>query len=105
MAIHWRQDSGAAAERIEIDDQLGEGHALWVADVDGDGDDEVFAGDRGKSQVTGYDWDGAKWNRTVLDTTVAAQDLRGADLDGDGMPDFVTVGGKTANVVWYRPRR
>src|SRR5262249_21138262 len=29
--------------RDVIDDTLADGHALWVADVDGDGDDEVFA--------------------------------------------------------------
>lgn len=105
VAIHRLKPDGTANDRLEIDDQLGEGHALWVADVDGDGEHEVFAGDRGKSQVTGYDWDGAKWNRTLLDPGVAAQDLRGADIDGDGTPDFVAVGGKTSNVVWYRPRQ
>ena len=36
---------------------------------------------------------------------IAAQDLRGGDLDGDGTPDVVAVGGATHNVVWYRPRR
>ena len=34
--------------RTVIDDTLSEGHALWVADVDGDGDDEIFAGHRGR---------------------------------------------------------
>ena len=33
---------------------------------------------------------------------IAAQDLRGGDLDGDGTPDVVAVGGSTHNVVWYR---
>ena len=40
-----------------IDDTLADGHALWVADVDGDGDDEVFAGHRGKDhRVSLYDY-------------------------------------------------
>ena len=87
-----------------IDDTLADGHALWVADVDGDGDDEVFAGHRGKDhRVSMYDFDGRKtWTRTVLDRDIAAQDLRGGDLDGDGTPDVVAVGGATHNVVWYR---
>jgi FG-GAP-like repeat len=94
--------------RAVIDDTLADGHALWVADVDGDGDDEVFAGHRGKDhRVSMYDLDRTKntWTRTVLDREVAAQDLRGGDIDGDGAPDVVTVGGSTHNVVWYHFRR
>jgi hypothetical protein len=94
--------------RTVLDDTLDEGHALWVADVDGDGDDEVFAGHRGKDhRVSLYDFDRARnsWVRTVLDRDIAAQDLRGGDLDGDGVPDVVAVGGATHNVVWYRFQR
>ncbi|MFO0891523.1 MAG: VCBS repeat-containing protein [Isosphaeraceae bacterium] len=98
-----------ARSREVIDATLADGHALWVADVDGDGDDEVFAGHRGKDhRVSMYDLDpkSAQWTRTVLDKDIAAQDLRGGDLDGDGTPDVVAVGGSTHNVVWYRfPRR
>jgi hypothetical protein len=94
--------------RTVIDNTLSDGHALWVADVDGDGDDEVLAGHRGKGHcVSLYDFDPAKnaWSRTVLDRDIAAQDLRGGDLDGDGTPDVVAAGGATHNVVWYRFRR
>ena len=91
--------------RTVIDDTLDQGHALWVADVDGDGEDEVFAGHRGKDhRVSAYDFDGRNWNRTVLDAEIAAQDLRGGDLDGDGTPDVVAIGGSTHNLIWYRPR-
>jgi hypothetical protein len=94
--------------RLVLDETLADGHALWVADTDGDGDDEVFAGHRGKDhRVSMYHFDRAKttWTRSVLDREVAAQDLRGGDLDGDGTPDVVTVGGSTHNVVWYHFRR
>jgi hypothetical protein len=90
--------------RTVLDDTLADGHALWVADVDGDGDDEIFAGHRSKDhRVSLYDYDRSKktWVRTVLDRDIAAQDLRGGDLDGDGTPDVVAVGGATHNVVWY----
>ncbi len=94
--------------RTVIDSTLADGHALWVADIDGDGDDELFAGHRGTDhRISMYDFDRStgKWNRTVLDKEIAAQDLRGGDIDGDGTPDVVAIGGSTHNVVWYRPRR
>jgi hypothetical protein len=92
--------------RTVIDTTMKDGHALWVADVDGDGDDEVFAGFRGGTGgVLMFDYNGKTWDRTVLDPGVTAQDLRGGDIDGDGTPDVVTIGGKSHNVVWYRPIR
>jgi hypothetical protein len=107
VAVWTEQAPGSLkfGPRVVIDDTLAEGHALWVADVDGDGDQEIFAGHRGKDhRVSMYDLDRSaeKWNKTVIDRDIAAQDLRGGDLDGDGIPDVVAVGGSTHNVVWYR---
>lgn len=97
--------SGPFGPPTILDDTLRDGHALWIADVDGDGDDEVFAGHRGAdARVSAFDFNGSGWVRTVLDREIAAQDLRGGDLDGDGIPDVVAIGGATHNVVWYRPR-
>jgi FG-GAP-like repeat len=91
--------------RVVIDNTLVEGHALWIADVDGDGDQEIFAGHRGKDhRVSMYDFDRShqKWTKIVIDRDIAAQDLRGGDLNGDSVPDVVAVGGSTHNVVWYK---
>ena len=103
-----QQRLGGFSGRTVIDDTLADGHALWVADVDRDGDDEVFAGHRGKDhRVSMYDFDRARneWKKTVLDREIAAQDLRGGDVDGDGLPDIVAVGGSTHNVILYRTKR
>jgi hypothetical protein len=98
-------DGEAFGPRLVIDESLSDGHALCTADVDGDGDSEIFSGHRGQGYgVTAYDFDGRSWVRTRLDDDIAAQDLRAADLNGDGRPEIVGVGGKTSNVVLYRPR-
>ncbi|GAC1467258.1 MAG: VCBS repeat-containing protein [Isosphaeraceae bacterium] len=92
--------------RTVIDSSLKDGHALWVADVDGDGTDEVFAGYRGEgTSVLAFAYNGKTWDRTVVDHQIAAQDLRGGDLDGDGIPDIVAIGGQTHQVIWYRPKK
>jgi hypothetical protein len=104
VAISIEGPNGAFGTRTVIDNTLDDGHALWVADVDGDGNDEIFAGHRGKdARVSVYRFDGKRWSRTVLDPALTAQDLRGGDIDGDGRPDVVAIGGKSHNVVWFRP--
>ncbi len=92
--------------RFPIGTLYDQGHALCVADVDADGTDEIFAGNRGPGhRVTMYHFANNTWTPTDLDLDIAAQDLRAGDLDGDGTPDIVAVGGSTKNVVWYRPIR
>jgi hypothetical protein len=89
--------------RAVIDGALKEGRALWVGDVDRDGDDEIVAGDRGSATgVLMYDFNGEIWMRTVVDAKTAVQDLRGGDLDRDGNADVVAAGGKTHEVIWYK---
>jgi len=106
VAVYPANGDTTFGPRQVLDSTLKDGHALWVADVDGDGDDEIFAGFRGPgTSVYVFDFDGKTWIRTVLDSDIAAQDLRGGDLDGDGTPDVVAIGGQTHNVVWYRPIR
>ncbi len=101
-------DFDSKRDRQVVDDTLADGHALWLADVDGDGDDEILAGHRGKDhRVSLYDLDHARnrWVKTVLDRDISAQDLRGGDADGDGLPDVAAVGGQTRNVVLYKFKR
>ena len=104
VAIYREDPQGKFGPRTVIDASMVDGHALWVADVDGDGDDEVFSGFRGNgASVLMFDRVGENWIKTVVDPAIAAQDLRGGDLDGDGVPDIVAIGGRTHNLVWYRP--
>jgi hypothetical protein len=97
-------------DRHVIDDELKWGHAVWTADLDGDGNDELIIGvrdDGGKERrgvrvYKAMDEIGAKWARQLVDPGgVAVEDLAAADLDGDGKIDVVAVGRQTKNVRIY----
>ena len=98
-------------KRTVIDEQLKWGHAVWCADLDGDGDDELVIGVRdalndqvrfGVSIYKATDASGTAWQKHVLDSGgVAVEDLACADLNGDGRIDIVAVGRATGNVRIY----
>lgn len=104
------KDGGLWTRRV-IDDQLRWGHAVWCADLDGDGGDELIIGVRDdlaktpgkRCGVRIYKATGSTWTRTDLDEGgVAVEDLACGDLDGDGKMDIVAVGRATKNVRVYR---
>src|SRR5205085_1325138 len=105
---------GALWDRHVIDEELRWGHAVWCADLDGDGNDELIIGVRGaggkltpqdRAGVRIYkvqDDKGASWVRQMVDENgVAVEDMAAADLDGDGRIDIVAVGRQTRNVRVY----
>jgi hypothetical protein len=101
-------------DRHVLDDKLKWGHAVWCADLDGDGGDELIIGVRdnlsdkpgekcGVRIYKALDAKGTKWERHLVDEGgVAVEDLAVADLFGDGRPDIVAVGRATKNVRVYR---
>lgn len=97
------QESGGAWQRHVIDDSLSDGHTILTADLDGDGNDEVIAGYRGKGVNVYYaqDGKGAAWTKTVLDNSISAAACAIADLNGDARPDIACIGAATANLKWY----
>jgi len=93
-------------QRAVIDTTFNEGHALLCADLDGDREDEIVAGYRGKgASLYLYDCrdaSGRKWERIGLDEgDMAASGLDVADVNGDGRLDIIAVGTATANIKWY----
>jgi hypothetical protein len=93
-------------QRALIDTTFNEGHALICADLDGDREDEIIAGYRGKgSSLYLYDCRdsvGRKWERIGLDEgDMAASGLDVADINSDGRLDIIAVGTGTANIKWY----
>jgi hypothetical protein len=112
QVVVYTQQSGAKDwKRQVLDSNLLWGHAVWCADLDGDGDEELVIGVRdplkGKAEsgVRVYkaaDPAGDKWEKSELDPGgVAVEDLAVADLNGDGHPDIVAVGRASKNVRIY----
>ncbi len=99
---------GSLWQRHVIDSGFRRGHALWTADMDKDGSDEIVFGHSDTPKVHGVnvydarDATGATWTKHVVDAGgVATEDLVVADFNGDGRPDIVAGGRATHNVKLY----
>jgi FG-GAP-like repeat len=109
------KDSSKPWDPKTIDAKLRWGHAVWCADLDGDGGDEIIVGvrddpsrgdsfteRRGVRVYKSRDINGRVWDRISVDEgEIAVEDLTVADLDGDGRPDIIAVGRQTGNVRIY----
>jgi len=93
--------------RTQIDDTLKDGHAVAIGDVLGIGSDQVVVGWRGMNPkgvpgvrlFTPLDKEGKQWRMTPLSAEeVAVEDLKLADLNGDGKLDVILAGRQTKNV-------
>ncbi len=98
--------------RVIVDEGFRRGHALWMADLDGDGADEIVFGHSDTPEVFGVtayratNPEGTQWEKHVIDAGgMATEDLVVADLNGDGRPDIVAGGRATKNVkiYWNQP--
>lgn len=101
-------DVDALWNRQVIDDRNPGGHALVVADLDNDGNDEIVSGHRSAPfnvLIYRFDSRGQAWQRSELDREgLAASGLVAGDLNQDGLPDLVGIGGATRNVVVFLNR-
>jgi hypothetical protein len=86
---------------------LGGGHALWAADLDGDGDEELAVGWRERGQGDFAQpgvavFDPGDWGYQIVDAGgMATEDLTIADLNKDGRADIIAGGRATSNVKIY----
>jgi hypothetical protein len=96
------------------------GHAVWCADLDADGDDELIVGQRDPNKPGSVGPKGpgvfvfdAKpgsgpltFDRYTLDDGgMACEDALATDLDGDGRVDIIAAGRATHNVKIYWNRK
>lgn len=99
-------------KRVVLDDTLGQGHALVTGDFLGLGYDQVVAGWREPSTdkknvglrlyvPTAEDGSAWKLHSVIDDNLMACEDIKAADLNGDGKPDLIASGRKTKNLIIY----
>ncbi|MEE2887171.1 MAG: SMP-30/gluconolactonase/LRE family protein [Planctomycetota bacterium] len=96
--------------RQVLDSDLRQGHAIASGDLLGSGVDQIVVGWRNKNAAGKFGIryyialhsDGRSWQRvTVDDSEMACEDLRLADVDGDGRLDIVAAGRATRNLRVY----
>lgn len=92
--------------RQVIDTTEPDGHTLHVADLDGDGRDEIIAGYRGATRSVSYysvDNKGTQWTKHPIDKGgIAAAGCAAADFDGDKRIDVACIGSASTNLKLYR---
>ncbi|MBL9211060.1 MAG: VCBS repeat-containing protein [Opitutaceae bacterium] len=102
--------------RQVLDETLKDGHGVVVADFLGLGSDQIAVGWRamnpkgapGVRFFTPLDADGKQWRKTELSgPEVAIEDMKGADLNGDGKVDLILAGRATKNlrILWNETSR
>ncbi len=93
-----------------LDDKIKDGHALACADYLGVGSDQIVVGWRamntpgvpGIKMFTPLDKSGNRWRETVISKEqVAVEDIKVADLNGDGKTDIVAAARQTGNLVIF----
>ena len=101
----YREQNGTWQRRV-IDDSIVTGHALAMADFDGNGRDDIVIGFRGKGHrlylYTADDADAERWTRHTIDEGgMAAAACIAEDINGDGRPDIACMGSGTSNLKVY----
>jgi len=105
--VVYTQNKGAWQRKV-IFSELKEGHEVCVGDFNGDGRDDIVAGDRAKGEISSshvfyaQNDEGAEWRHEILDPMgMSASGCQVVDINGDGRLDIVMIGGATHNINWY----
>jgi gliding motility-associated-like protein len=106
--IAWYENDGASDPTwtaVDIDTNRSYAHSVFVADMDGDGDQDIVSASGGGNNIVWYKNDGAtnpSWTAYVIDTN--APDARlvfAADMDGDGDMDVISASYGDDTIAWY----
>ena len=105
VVVYTPGKEGELWQRRVLDETLSEGHALVVADFDGDGQDEIVAGWRGAGGglrlYDPVDAEGTGFRKIDLDHGITVEGAVAADINADGRLDLVVIAGRSNNLAWY----
>ena len=107
-------------EQVKLDDSWSQAHAVHMADLDGDGKDELITGKRvldhngsdpgakDPAILVAYSWDDKFENRKrhviAAGSAGIGLQIRTADLDADGDIDIVVAGKEGTQIVWNKSK-
>ncbi|MEQ9353698.1 MAG: FG-GAP-like repeat-containing protein [Vicingaceae bacterium] len=103
--VSWfRNENGSFSDQITITTSAINSTGVHAADLNYDGYPDVISASAGDEAVAWYPNDGESNfpNRIILmENEVELQEVRTADLDGDGFLDVISTGADST-VVWFR---
>lgn len=107
VVVYTPSKSGPWNRKV-IFSELTEGHEVCVGDFNGDGRDDIVAGDRARGQIASshvfYSQDdiASQWKHEILDEKgMSASGCAVVDMNSDNRPDIIMIGGATTNIKWY----
>jgi hypothetical protein len=113
--VAWHRNEGGLPPnftRFIISEKLEGGRWIHAADIDGDGDQDLFVADTNANRIIWYETQlpapgaaPAFVERLITDRATGVRDVHSADLDGDGDLDLYAAGGVGDTVAWYEQKR
>jgi hypothetical protein len=106
--IAWYENKlgdGSEWKEHVISTKADSAHAVFVADVDGDGDNDAVSASEDDDKVAWYEnrtGDGSTWKEWIItDKADSAHSVYAADVDGDGDVDVLSASYLDDTVAWY----